>query len=311
MHAPPRYDDLPIASGTTMRHAWGVFGPDDQLGTLNRLTEEARREAAAGVRLGRAVDLTLPLTEPDPAPFGRRQVAHSAYALDALCWDDRLTNLDLQGSTQWDGFRHVRHRRLGFYGGALDDPGPGGTLGIDQWVAHGVAGRGVLLDVGAHLSRQDPSYDPLALQKVTATVLRDVAERQGVRLRSGDILCLRFGWTDAFRRADPSLRHRLAATTTCAGLSATEETARFLWDSGVAAVAADNPSVEAVPGDRDDGYLHHRLLTMLGMPLGELFSFDELASQCAAQGRWDFLFVSVPLNLPGAIGSPGNALALL
>jgi hypothetical protein len=50
---------------------------------------------------------------------------------------------------------------------------------------------------------------------------------------------------------------------------------------------------------------------MLGMPLGELFSFDELASQCEAQGRWDFLFVSVPLNLPGAIGSPGNALALL
>lgn len=38
------------------------------------------------------------------------------------------------------------------------------------------------------------------------------------------------------------------------------------------------------------------------MPMGELFTFEELARVCADLGRHEFLFVSVPLNLPGAWG---------
>jgi hypothetical protein len=49
---------------------------------------------------------------------------------------------------------------------------------------------------------------------------------------------------------------------------------------------------------------------MLGTALGELFDFDELAAACRADGRWDFLFVSVPLNLPGGVGSPANAIVI-
>jgi hypothetical protein len=47
------------------------------------------------------------------------------------------------------------------------------------------------------------------------------------------------------------------------------------------------------------------------MAIGELFSFGALADTCQREGRYDFLFVSVPLNVTGAIGSPGNAVAVL
>ena len=97
---------------------------------------------------------------------------------------------------------------------------------------------------------------------------------------------------------------------TAAGLAGSAEVAALLWDSGVAAVACDNPAVEVVPADPSDGFLHGRLIPGLGMAIGELFSFGPLAAACARERRHEFLFVSVPLNVTGAIGSPGNAVAV-
>lgn len=94
------------------------------------------------------------------------------------------------------------------------------------------------------------------------------------------------------------------------GLRANDETAAWLWDHRVAAVAADNPAVEVSPGHPADGSLHRRALVMLGMPLGELFDFEQLTRECVADGRWTFLFVAVPLAVTGAVGSPANAVAI-
>ena len=87
--------------------------------------------------------------------------------------------------------------------------------------------------------------------------------------------------------------------------------AELLWDGGIAAVAADNPGVEAAPGRRGSGSLHRRALALLGMPFGELFDFDALDAALRAQDRSSFLFMAVPLNIPGGVGSTGNAVAML
>jgi hypothetical protein len=49
---------------------------------------------------------------------------------------------------------------------------------------------------------------------------------------------------------------------------------------------------------------------MLGLPLGELFFLDDLAADCAADGSYEFLLTSAPLNLPHGVASPPNALAI-
>jgi hypothetical protein len=85
---------------------------------------------------------------------------------------------------------------------------------------------------------------------------------------------------------------------------------RFLWDSGVAALPSDNPAVEVVPADPATGSLHGRLIPPLGFAIGELFDFGPLARACRLQGRYEFLFTSVPLNVTGAVGSPANAVAI-
>ena len=49
---------------------------------------------------------------------------------------------------------------------------------------------------------------------------------------------------------------------------------------------------------------------MLGVVVGELLDLERLAELCGADDRWEFLFVGVPMNLPGGIGSPANAVAI-
>jgi hypothetical protein len=128
---------------------------------------------------------------------------------------------------------------------------------------------------------------------------------------------VRTGWVDKYLTLDAAARGALAAAMTdisgfsSAGLAGSEEMSRFLWDSGVAALPCDNPSVEVVPADPEVGSLHRRLIPHLGFAIGELFDFGPLARACRRAGRYEFLFTSVPLNVPGAVGSPGNAVAIL
>ena len=69
-------------------------------------------------------------------------------------------------------------------------------------------------------------------------------------------------------------------------------------------------AVEDAPGSPDVGFLHRRLIPLLGMALGELWSLDAPAEDCAADGVYECMVVSIPLNLPGGIGSPANAIAI-
>lgn len=53
----PAFDDLPLLGDLGLRHAWGAFGEDDDLGTINLLTPERVAAAASLVRTGEVVSL--------------------------------------------------------------------------------------------------------------------------------------------------------------------------------------------------------------------------------------------------------------
>lgn len=48
----PKFDDLPLLNddGVYPGCAWGVWGPDDELGTINLLTEKVVAEAAKEIK---------------------------------------------------------------------------------------------------------------------------------------------------------------------------------------------------------------------------------------------------------------------
>jgi kynurenine formamidase len=306
----PAYDELPMIEKLGMPHAWDVL--DHELGTLDRTTAAGIRDAVGLVRDGETFGLNLPLTEIAPPLFGRDPVGQEIFATDRNTLDDRLDSFYPQGSTQWDGLRHVRAREFGFFGGITDEEfGPDDDrLGIGSWAAAGIVGRGLLLDVVAHREREGRAWDPFGSEPIEADELRAIAAAQGVELRAGDILLIRTGWIAAYRELDQPGRDAQAGAVTISGLSGSEDIARFLWDSGAIAVAADNPTLEVAPGDPAVGSLHRRLIPLLGFVVGELLDLDRLASRCAADSRWDFLFTAMPLNLPGGVGSPANAMAI-
>jgi hypothetical protein len=108
----------------------------------------------------------------------------------------------------------------------------------------------------------------------------------------------------------------MSSHRTC-GVEGTEDSARWFWNKHFAAVAGDAIAFETIPpivnGKEDtvaNLVLHQYFLSLFGMPIGELWDLKALSEQCAKSKRYTFLMTSVPLNVPGAIGSPPNALAI-
>jgi hypothetical protein len=56
--------------------------------------------------------------------------------------------------------------------------------------------------------------------------------------------------------------------------------------------------------------LHQYFLSFFGLNIGELWDLKALSEQCKKTGRYSFLLTSIPLNVPGAVASPPNALAI-
>jgi kynurenine formamidase len=313
------FDELPRLTSSGLRHSWDVHGRGDQLGTLNRLTPATVAAAAAGVRTGERIGVSLPLEQPDPPFFGRKPLQHTVFPMGPTAWDDRLDGFYLQCSSQWDGLRHIGGAD-GWYGGwhgRADTDTDTDTLGMQHWAERGIVGRGVLIDLAGSQGAGESRHDPFRRKAFSPADLRAVLDAQGTDLRFGDILCVRTGWIDSYLALGDAGREELAVKLvdvsgyTCAGLAGSEEMSRFLWDSGAAAVACDNPAVEAVPADPAVGLLHRRLIPSLGFAIGELFDFRALAAACRRERRYEFLFVSVPLNVTGGVGSPANAVAVM
>ncbi len=117
---------------------------------------------------------------------------------------------------------------------------------------------------------------------------------------------------EAYEELDGQERTALAARGRPSGPGLYgEDVPAFLWDHRFAAVAADNPTLEAVlPGGGGGLPLHEALIARPGMPLGELWRLGPLAADCAEDGVFEALLTSAPLNVADGAGSPAKALAL-
>jgi kynurenine formamidase len=311
----PAYEDLPAAGDLPARTSWGVFGPDDRIGTLHFLTPDRVAAASRLVRTGEAFPLNWDLELPDPPMFERRPLRHGVRTFSNGT-DDWYDDFFPQGSSQWDSLSHIGHPSLGFYGGrtVAQVLAPDNPLGVEQWARRGITGRFVLADVARQRAAAGRPLDMRVGTDITASELDEVLAAQATTLLGGDILLVRFGWIAWYATTDAATRAWLASAghADTPGLAPEEATAAWLWDHRVAAVAADNPGVERYPSDPAQvvTYLHYRLIPFLGMAVGELFDLDALAAACAADGRWDGLFVAAPLNKRGGSGSTANAVAI-
>jgi hypothetical protein len=326
----PTYRQLRERTDAPAGSSWGVFGAGDQLGSANNITPESVVAAAGLIRTGETFNLDYPLNTFVPSPAGTRPpTRHEIFANNPNHRDDWLDSFYLQSTSQIDGLRHMRHPRYGFYGGVPDDAVRVGSpdLGIQLVAEKGIAGRGVLLDLGRYFEKIGDPIDLRTNRMFTPEELDAAAADAGVRFRPGDILLIRLGWVPFFLGLPIDQRPKGKGRSGNPGLVQSEAMLEWIWDHRFAMVAADNSGLEATPVNPDSGWvdpdeapppkgpshngmLHRPLIALLGVLIGELWALEPLAEACAADGVYEFFVTAKPLNLVGGVGSPPNAIAI-
>ncbi|KAJ6509207.1 hypothetical protein C8R47DRAFT_1097849 [Mycena vitilis] len=326
----PTYDELPHFRNFP-GCAWGVWGIDDQLGTVNLLTDTlVKQTAAKEIRTGKTVSLNWPLNFPDKPMFGRippeinliqKQKEGRNYSRD-----DEI-HINTQSGTQWDGLRHfpiLEHEM--FYNNTPASSLPRGfhpipdpqqvdasqtRIGMQNWADHGICGRGVLLDLVNSMSKDGVlPYDPWTTHPITVKELEACAAAQGVKFQRGDILMLRVGFIKKYYESTQDAKDSLRGKPeTFTGIEQSEDMKRFLWDNHFAAIASDQPCLESWPPSAGTPHMHQTILGLWGMPIGEFFDLEKLSKVCAEYQRYTFFVSSWPLNIIGGAASPPNAAA--
>jgi hypothetical protein len=318
----PTYAELCERTDGPKGSSWGVFGDEDEYGTLNFLTPERVAAAASCIRRGAVFGLDYPL-DAFPGPLRFRDLhEHVIFSLvreddewkrthvPGLMFDDYVDHLYMQASSHIDGYRHVVHPEHGLYnGGTVDEVALGSPrLGVGRWAERGISGRGILIDVARYGESIGRPLDHGASESFGAETLNEALAAQGTTVQPGDMVLLRTGApSHLWKHADDD---EVAVRT--AGLAQEKSSVAWLWDNQISLIAADNIGVESTGGEPapDEVRLHPQLIPLLGMVVGELWKLDELAADCAADGVYEFFLTVKPLNLTGGVGSPANATAI-
>jgi len=295
---------------------WGRWGPDDEIGTLNFVDDEARRRGAASVISGKAFALGLPLSEAEGIQLGfvegrvnptrtmvQVNVPVNTDDPEWICFSEDVLSLATQCATHWDALAHSS------YGGVIYNGYPASTIsaaGAARCGIHRVTtlvSRGILLDVARALGRDvlEPGYP------ITEGDLDAACELATVAVEPGDIVLVRTG---QMVHLAPERRDLVAYWWPSPGL--TVETAEWFHARDVAAVATDTAVLEVYPCQYEDAYLPVHLLHLveMGMTQGQNWVLDALAADCAADGRYSFLLDATPLPLTEGLGSPLTPVAL-
>ncbi|HEY6296403.1 MAG TPA: cyclase family protein [Streptosporangiaceae bacterium] len=313
----PSYADLPHAP-LGGRSAWGLFGPDDNLGLVNLMTPERIAAAARLVRRGQLFCLDLPLGAISPALAAFRGTPrhHVLHPRGTAGFDDVYDNFYPQAGSQWDSLAHVGYAPDQMYNGATEQEILAGTRNtIEHWARHGMAGRAVLLDAERALRDAGRPYNPGVNVEFDVEDLELARRQAGVQYAPGDIILLHTGFAAWYVRQPDQVKRRLHGNVIAPGVAHTEAVCEYLWNSHAAAIACDTFGVEVFPADRGAqahpfGFLHNMLIGQFGMALGELWWLADMAADCAADGIHEMFLVSAPMNAPGGIGSPANAVAI-
>src|SRR4029450_6168730 len=88
-------------------------------------------------------------------------------------------------------------------------------------------------------------------------------------------------------------------------------TASFLAERRVAALGSDGNNDTAPSTTEGVAFpIHVLAINAMGIHLLDHLQFEDVAPECEAAKRWEFLFVAAPLRIVGGTGSPVNPVAI-
>lgn len=284
---------------------WGRWGDDDERGTLNLITPEARLRGVQSSISGDVVSLAIPLTPGKMAgggPWPRSQMMSPPPVQQIMNFtgsppralsDVLIFNTHHAHMTHLDAISHMPVGDLVYPGKTLVETSLGGTIhhASTSVFKGGIVTRGILLDLAIG-SRLDAEYE------VRPEDLDAALEHAGVTLESGDAVIVRGGWRIHTRESIDDPHPYLHV-----------DVMRWLADHDVSMLAGDvGDRILSRPGGKIP--LHDIALAQLGMPLIDGAEVEELAETATRLGRRTFLFVVAPIPVENSTGVPVNPLAI-
>lgn len=297
-----------VAEGTKNVAAKSPWGPADEIGTLNMMTDASRFDVLKQVASGKVYDLGVELFVGMPtccAPFGdptfQIWMTHAParnQEKELLSYSGDGVSMYTHTGTHIDALNHFGLRGKIWNQVSADD-----ALTTRGWTKSGIdkypqiIARGVLIDVAKYKNVQNlpTSYS------ITVEDLKETLKKQGTTLRPGDVVLTRTGvmtlWPD-------ETKYRLADQP---GLSLAA--AQWLVEGQKAmTLGADNFGVESFPSKDPDNFVpvHTYLQAEQGVSLLEALWLEDLSKDQV----YEFLFIASPLKLRGGTASPIRPLAI-
>ena len=310
---------------------WGKWGKDDQAGTINLITPAKRKAAAALVREGVSVSMSLDADLPKEGPTGgplpgmmpaaappaarglggananrttwtltSRPPGPEPRDLAAYVVDTIAVSYHGNNTTHLDAPSHIYYKGQ-IYNGYPQSSYTDRGAGKDDVMSmkNGIFTRGVLFDMPklkavSYLGDDEPIY---------AEDLEAWEKKAGFRVEPGDAVLVRTGRWVRVRDKGPLDLNRATP-----GLYAS--CVKWLRERGASILASD--VVQDVRPSRVEGVnqpIHQMALMALGMPLIDNADLEALSEAAAQRRRWTFLLTINPLRVPGATGGPVNPIA--
>lgn len=298
----------PLAGQTRDEGPWWphpIWGPDDQAGASNWITQEKILEALKLVRTGKVYELGHAYS-PD-MPF----LANHSYKMSLVGYptygpfeDGLVGQVEMlcteigQVGTQLDGFGHTGlqvkmadgRKTAVFYNGFTSEEmySPYGLLQLGVETIKPVITRGILIDVPGYKGlRTLPRGYEITLADVRGALKREQIDESSIQ--PGDAVFIRSGWSEFW--GDPSKIRDMEGYP-----EASKEVGEWLVKMKISLVGEDL----ATHKFHVDLLIHHGILMLEFMTLTELAQ-DEV---------YEFLFVLTPIPFKGATGSPVRPLAI-
>ncbi len=291
---------------------WGKWGPDDEKGTLNYITPDKVKAAAALVKSGRSVSMAIPINttagpdNPNPAIYYMANTHDIDIGSGELRFATDFLGMQFHGDchTHIDALCHIAYKGQLYNGHPAGSVTVHGAQKLDITAyAHGIVGRGVMIDAARF--RGVKWLEPGEV--VTRQEIEAIEEAEGVRLGEGDMMVFRTGHH----------RRRLELGSWDAGYTGQGRAGldpyviALLHERRVAAFLPDGDG-ELVPSYVEGLQypIHPLQITAMGMMCSDSLQLEELAAVCEEEKRWEFMVVIAPLRLPHGTGSPFNPVAI-
>ncbi|MBD0270848.1 MAG: cyclase family protein [Acetobacteraceae bacterium] len=306
---------------------WGwVWGPEDEAGALNELTDASRAAALRLATRGQAYDLGLPYDRNSyrwpghnpgeimsfRSPAGVQQqrdlpfttpeggnTGHTRWHSNAMFISDNV-------ATQIDGLAHITHGADNHWYNGFKEEQWGGDFGVrkmDVTTIPPIVARGVMIDVAGQkgVEALPSNYE------ITVADLEAALRAQNVDVTPGTVVLIRTG--TARHWGENGADHAKIGQHDTAGIGMAA--ARWLVEQkGAMMIAADTSGLEVLPARPADSQfvggsfnpVHVYLLVNQGVHIGEFHNLERLA----ADRVYEFAYVATTNAIRGTVA--GTAL---